>query len=261
MYDLPEAASATDAWWRGLAGAMTREGLREVPARLTRDDDYPALWRAPGLLFSQTCGYPLTHTYKDDLRLVATPAYSAPGCRGAEYCSLIVVRDDCAAAGPADLKGCVAAYNAPESQSGYSALRASVAPLAGGQGFFARTIESGSHAKSLELVVRGKADVCAVDCVSFALLARYRPAVVHGLRTLAESPAAPGLPYVTSATNDEDTLARLRTAVFAALADPNLAETRAALMIEGAEVLEDSHYARILELERAAEELGYPELA
>ncbi len=261
MYDLPELARATESWWRGLAGAMTREGLRDVPARLTRPDDHTALWRGPGLLFSQTCGYPLTHAYKDDLRLVATPAYGAPGCRGAEYCSVIVVRDDQPATGLADLKGSVAAYNALDSQSGYSALRAAVAPLAGGKPFFARLVESGGHAMSLELVGRGEAEVCAVDCVTFALLARYRPAAVRGLRILAESAVAPGLPYVTGAAIDEDTLSRLRAAVFAALADPSLVETRAALMIEGAEVLRESAYDRILELEQEARDLGYPALA
>ena len=56
MYDLPEVTAATDAWWAGLARAMRREGLSDVPDRLTRGPDVAELWRASDLLFSQTCG-------------------------------------------------------------------------------------------------------------------------------------------------------------------------------------------------------------
>ncbi len=260
MYDLPEVTRATNSWWRGLARAMMREGLSDVPETLTRGVEFPTLWRDPDLLFGQTCGFPLTHEYKDDLRVIATPAYSAPGCVGAAYCSFVIVRDDDPAKEPADLKGRVAAFNGPDSQSGYSALRAVIAPLSGGGTFFARIMESGAHAKSLELVARGEADVCTTDCVTFALLAQHRPAAVRGLRVLAESPSAPGLPYVTRKDVDEDTIARLRAAVSAAAEDPGLADTRAALLIGGAEILPDSAYVRILEIERAAHDLGYPNI-
>ena len=261
MYDLPEIERATDSWWRGLARAMAHEGVPDVPDRLTRGRNFAALWRDPELLFSQTCGYPLTHAYKEDLRVVATPVYSAPGCRGPAYCSLVVVREGDPAQTPADLKGRAAAFNAPDSQSGYSALRAVVAPISEGGKFFACAVESGSHAESLAMVARGAVDVCTTDCVTFALLARHRPAAVRGLRALGQSPGAPGLPYVTKIATDYDALARLRGAVFAALEDPSLAETRAALLIEGAEVLPGSAYARILEIEGAARDRGYPELA
>lgn len=261
MYDLPEAAAATDAWWAGLARAFAREGLRDVPDRLTRGGDHAELWRAPDLLFSQACGYPLTHAFRHDLCLVATPAYGVPGCNGPEYRSFVMVRKDDPAERIAGLRGRIAAFNAPDSQSGYSALRAAVATVSGGGAFFARTAISGSHAESLAMVARGEADVCAVDCVTYALLARYRPRAVDGLRCLAEGPCAPGLPYVTRAGLDQDSLARLRAGLFAALDDPALAGPRAALFIEGAEVLPATAYARILEIESTARNLGYPELA
>ena len=48
---------------------------------------------------------------------------------------------------------------------------------------------------------------------------------------------------------------------FAALADPDLAEARAALGLVGARVTKDDDYDSILELERSAEAVGYPRLA
>src|SRR3546814_17315154 len=85
--------------------------------------DLAALWTAPDLLFSQTCGYPLTHALAGRVTLVATPIYDCPGCDGGRYRSEILVRADDAAGQLADLKGRRAAVNAAASQSGCHALR------------------------------------------------------------------------------------------------------------------------------------------
>ena len=189
MYDLPEVAAANDALWSGMARALAREGLDGAPGALTRGVDLDRLWRSPELLFSQTCGYPLTHAYKDAFRLVATPIYDAPGCDGTDYVSLIVVRVEDPARELSDLRGRAAAVTHTASQSGYSALRATVAHLAHQGRFFGKVVESGGHPNSLALVAAGEVDVCATDCVTHALLARHRPEALDGLRVLAHSPA------------------------------------------------------------------------
>src|SRR5690606_6754530 len=94
MYDLPEVAAATAAWWQGLARAFRAEGLADVPGRLATAPALPGHWRDPALLFSQTCGFPLTHGLAGALRLVATPCYRAAGCDGARYRSFLVVAGD-----------------------------------------------------------------------------------------------------------------------------------------------------------------------
>jgi ABC-type phosphate/phosphonate transport system substrate-binding protein len=261
MYDLPEVAAANDALWHGLARALAREGVEDVPQELTRGVDLGQVWRDPNLLFGQTCGYPLTHAFKGALMVVATPVYDAPGCAGPEYCSRIVVRADDPAWELEDLRGRTAAITHATSQSGYSALRATVAHLADQGRFFGRVLESGGHPDSLAMVAAGVADVCATDCVTHALLARHRPEALEGLRVLARSPAAPGLPYVTRAAADDELVARLRGALSAALEDPGLASAREALLIAGAEVLPETAYQRIIDLEQEAEALGYAQIA
>ena len=261
MYDLPEVAAANDALWSGMARALAREGLDGAPGALTRGVDLDRLWRSPELLFSQTCGYPLTHAYKDAFRLVATPIYDAPGCDGTDYVSLIVVRVEDPARELSDLRGRAAAVTHTASQSGYSALRATVAHLAHQGRFFGKVVESGGHPNSLALVAAGEVDVCATDCVTHALFARHRPEALVGLRVLARSPAAPGLPYVTRAAADDELVARLRAALFAALDDPDLAAAREALLLAGAEVLPISAYQPILAMEAQARALGYAEVA
>ena len=146
------------------------------------------------MLLSQTCGYPLTHELAGVVELVATPAYSASGCSGANYCSLIVVSEDNPAAGLQDLHGAVCAYSRRDSHSGYNALRAAVAPHADGSSFFSRVVESGAHPVSIELIATGEADVCAVDCVTHALIAKYRPDALAGTRVMGATEHAPGLP-------------------------------------------------------------------
>ena len=187
MYELPENRDAVDVWWSGLARCLRSAGCERVPDRLERRDDAPARWCDDDLLFSQTCGYPLTHALKGRVRVIATPCYRAPGCDGPSYSSAIVVRADDPAQDLADLAGRRAAFNAPHSQSGYNALRHRLAPIARGKPFFSACLETGGHAASLAAVADGRADVAAVDCITWALLRRYRPDSISPLRILAMS--------------------------------------------------------------------------
>lgn len=259
MYDFPEVRAATDRWWRGIASALERAGLEAVPEALTRDPDVD-VWHSPELLLSQTCGYPLTHELAGVVELVATPTYSANGCRGPDYCSLIVVSDANPAADLEDLRGAVCAYNRRHSHSGYNVLRAAVAPLAGGGAFFSRVVESGGHPVSIELVATGKADVCAVDCVTHALIAMYQPVALAGTRVMGATASAPGLPYVTRAGVGDDFVSRLREGLQSAFANPRLADTRDTLMLTGMQVLDIDAYQCIDGMENAARAAGYAEI-
>jgi len=260
MYDLPEAAAATDAWWQAIARAMRREGIADVPERLLRGEDYMAPWARPDLRFSQSCGYPFTHKYRDLLAYVATPHYSAEGCDGAGYRSFIVVRSDDPVQALADLRGRRCAVNGTHSHSGYNILRAMLAPLARGAPFFSEVKVTGGHKPSMKLVIEGAADVAAVDGVTLALVARYRPQMRAALRTIAQSPLAPGLPYVTTSGTAPDVVSRLRQSLVSALQDPAAKEAREQLLIKDIEVLKDSAYAVIDKFETDAIAAGYPEV-
>jgi ABC-type phosphate/phosphonate transport system substrate-binding protein len=257
MYDLPETEQATCALWRGLAESFRRVGIQDVPETLSRCPNVLEHWLSPDLLFSQTCGYPFTHSLKRQVRLVATPCYAAPGCEGADYCSLLVVRSDALSRSFADLRGKRAAFTSPNSHSGFNALRALAAPLAEDGHFFGAAIQSGSHAASLDLVAAGNVDVAAIDCVTFALLSRYRPSAVAGVRELCRSASAPALPYVTSGVTGDRRIAQLRQGLQAVMADPAFADARAALLLKGIQVLPEDEYERITEIEAVASRHGY----
>lgn len=260
MYDWPETRAETDRLWTGIARALREEGFSQVPETLERGTPVTDHWRSPDLLVSQTCGYPLTHEFDGYLELLAAPIYGVEGCTGAEYTSVIIVHKDSDFGAPVDLKGTHATYNGEDSLSGHLALRSVFAPLAGKGRFFGKTSCSGGHPVSMQLVAAGKADVAAIDCVSFALGCKHRPNITDNLRIIAKSPSAPALPYVTTAGRSKAELHRLKQALVKAFHDPDLTDTRASLFIEGLEFISRQTYDRVLLQEADAAALGYAEL-
>ncbi len=261
MYDLLEARPAIDALWRGIAGHMARAGVTDVPEALLHDRPIKATWGHPELFFSQACGYDVKHRFADMLRVLVTPRHDAFGCDGPTYSSLLVVPEASTARDIEDLRDRVCVINGRESHSGMSALRATVAPLSRNGCFFAEVKESGAHVESLAAVRRGDADIAAVDCITIALLGRYRPAALDGVRVLGRTANAVGPPYVTRAATPDDTAERMRVALVEAFEDPELAGSREALFLSGAEVLAGDAYDNIVEFVQLAERHGYGEIA
>jgi ABC-type phosphate/phosphonate transport system substrate-binding protein len=257
MYDLAEVRGATDGLWQLIAAALRDAGVPSVPDALSRDEPYPEFWLRDDLVLSQTCGYPLVNDFKDRLRPVATPRYAVPGCRGVEYSSVVLVRAASDHEAMDSLRGGVCAVNSPASQSGYNALRVMFAPLAGDGHFFSEVMVTGSHLASVEALTSGRADVCAVDCVTYALFGRYRPSELEGTRVLTYTPSCPGLPFVTPKNLDEIEFRNIRAAMREAFSDPAGAKARAALFIEDVAEVELGDYAVALEMEARAVAFGY----
>src|SRR5688572_1254078 len=250
MYDMPERRPAIEAWWAGLTRHWQAAGLRDVPETTqVTDGDLYELWQAPDLFIAQTCGFPLTHRLKDRVTLVGTPVYALNGCSGGSYHSVIVARKDSDVHGLDDVAGTVAAINGYDSQSGWNALRHSLI----GKGAPARVVETGGHRRSVAAVREGRADVAVIDCVTYAGLQQLATQEVAPLRIIAHSASAPALPYVTRRDIAPADLEKLRAGLRAAMTDPALAETRAALLLSGLEIVPLQAYDRLLEMEREAD--------
>ncbi|MFL5333429.1 MAG: phosphate/phosphite/phosphonate ABC transporter substrate-binding protein [Geminicoccaceae bacterium] len=257
MYEHPAVRSAMDIWWAALAEALSARGVA-APSSLDRRAAYADVWLEPGLVLSQTCGYPFVTRLQGRVQLVATPVYRVPGCKGARYRSVLVVRNDHPAQALAELRGRRAAFNGTDSQSGHNALRRAVAPLASQGRFFSSTIANGSHLASAADVASGASDLCAIDCVTWAMLGRHEAALVRKLRVFSHAPSAPALPLITGAATPLDAV---REALAAVMADPKLAATREVLLLDHVEYLDAAHYDEILLMEQEARTLGYPSLA
>jgi ABC-type phosphate/phosphonate transport system substrate-binding protein len=260
MYDFPWTAAANDALWASISALLNDAGVR-APVRLTRGDDVAAFWRHSGLIFGQTCGYPYMTVLRDSVTLIATPEYSFPGCEGASHRSFIIrgLNDPRRALG--EFRGASAALNAHDSNTGMNLFRAAIAPIAGGASFFRATLVTGSHEASVAAVADGRANLASIDCVSFALIRRGRPELIERVAVVAESPASPNLPFIASRSFPPSTIAAVREALFAALDDPSLAETRDALGLAAARVATPADYDRVIEIEREGAASGYTRLA
>jgi ABC-type phosphate/phosphonate transport system substrate-binding protein len=259
MYDFPWTASAHDALWAAMAGHLRAAGI-DAPTRLSRGADSARIWRDPGLIFGQTCGYPYITQLRGAARLVATPIYTFSGCEGPAHGSAIVVNRQARRGALADYAGTCAAINARDSNTGMNLFRATIAPLARARPFFGRVLVTGSHEASLEAVASAEADITAIDEVSVALLRRGRPELNLRIARIAYSPRAPSLPFIISAALAGTHLDAVRAALFATLEDPALADSRRAIGLAGAKVLEDSDYDSIAAIEEQAIAAGYPVL-
>jgi ABC-type phosphate/phosphonate transport system substrate-binding protein len=247
---------ALEPFWRALRQRLTQAGLPGLPDALTWPTDLRAHWRDPSLLLGQTCGYPLVTELAGQVRVVGSLVYDAPGCNGVRNRSQLVVRADEAATSIEQFRGRTVAYNGSDSQSGYNALRALIAPLAVDGRFFGRGIEAGYHLSAAEAVRDGLADIASIDCVSLQGFRRYLPESVRGLRVLGETDDFVGLPLITALRTDDATLVLLRRALSETIADPANAATCADLLLVGFEPLGYEAYAKHLAMRDGAFALG-----
>lgn len=260
MYDLPEIQAANDVLWSAIALRLTAADLERVPPGLTRAHDPDAVWSNPDLLLSQTCGYPLMTWLGNKVQIVATPGYDVEGCDGPHHRSALVVRKNSATAGLADLRGRRCALNDHASNSGMNLLRDAIAPLAAGQRFFSDVVVTGSHEASIEAIVRGEADLAAIDCVTLHHLREFRPDLTRAIHILGWTRSAPGLPLITGETTTPAELNALRAALADALLDQAVRPALRMLRIKRFHVLPLAAYHRVRRLARSAAMRGYPEL-
>lgn len=244
-----------EQFWQALRHQLIQLSGSDFSAALQWPDDLLSHWQQPDLLLSQTCGFPLVE-FLPQVQLVGTFSYDAPGCLGPYYRSFIVVRDEDRHATLNDFRGRRVAFNSMDSQSGYNALRALIAPLAERGHFFGLALESGGHRRSLEFVRQGRADIAAIDCVTLELLRRYQGQELAGLSIIGETAAAPALPLITSAATPPETLNLLRLALLETVANPQNKALCERLLIQHFNVLPREEYQVIHQMKEQARQQG-----
>ncbi|MEB5924850.1 phosphate/phosphite/phosphonate ABC transporter substrate-binding protein [Franconibacter daqui] len=252
MYDVHPPT--TDALWAALRPLLINHGVT-AECVFVRPSPLPEHWRDDDLLLSQTCGYPLT-TQLPDVQTVGCFHYSAPGCEGPFYRSFLVARAGDKGKTLADFQDRTAVCNAIDSHSGYNVLRKMVSQLGSPPRFFRDVTFSGGHRESLQALQQKQADITAIDCVTFALLQRYQPALLAGLTLIEETPLAPGLPLITSRDTPADTLSALRAALQQLVSEPALHATCAAALIQGFSPIGRDDYEVMLQWQREAAVAG-----
>ena len=242
---------ATQALMQAMVALLAQHGITAEPVW---PDDLLTHWQDDRLLLSQTCGYPLV-SQLPEVQLVGAFHYHAPGCIGRDYRSWLVARDKQATL--ADFDGQRAVANSMDSHSGYNALRL----MAALQGVtFSQLLLSGGHRQSLAALRDSQADIAAIDCVSWALLARYAPDELRGLHIIGETPAAPGLPLITAVSTSAGWLATLRMTLRQLVSDPAWRDVCDDNLIGGFSPVLRDDYQGVLAWEQQAATLGVTRL-
>jgi len=257
MYALPEMASANNAFWAAL-----RQEVPGLPEHLSPAPPNLPIAIVPEIVFSQMCGYPLKKLYTGQYILLGTPLYDFPGCAIGPggmptHRSFIITASTAPFASAADLRNRIFAVNGYDSNSGMNLPRRMFADIAGGANFFSGVIVTGGHLNSMAAVASAAADAAAIDCVTYGFCTQYRPELTAQLRILAETPASPAIPFISSRATAPETLAALTRA----LTSPALAAARAGLHITEIIPPRPEAYDAILAYEAEAAALGYPTLA
>lgn len=261
MYFPPRAA--LQAFWSALAGMLRADGTlpaEAIPAELDEPADCHAQWLEPDLLLSQACGYPLVTQLAGKVQLVGTFAYDASGVDGIQCRSQLICRAGERRRSLVEFAGSTLAFNDTISQSGYNALRALVATHTTRRPFFAARLQTGAHYRSILAVQEGRADLAAVDAVSWALWQRSQPGLAAELQVLGQTEAYPGLPLITALQTTPHTLAALRRCLLHMASDSAFAPLRAPLLISGFQATTLSDYQPCLDLQALAFSRGLREL-
>lgn len=225
MYDRAEVQPANDRLW-----ALIREGMRAAglpaPDTLTRGPGaYWPAWESPDLVLSQTCGFPYRARLRDHVTLIGTPDYGVEGCQPGHYRSVLVARRDDTRSTLPEFDNAALAFNEDLSQSGWAA------PInhARANGLTLRPhLRSGGHVLSARAVAEGRAEIAAIDAVTWTMIARY-DAFAAQLKVVGQTDPTPGLPYISAYGADAERLFPIIAAAIAALPEAD----RATLCLKG----------------------------
>lgn len=233
MYDFPEIRWALDDLYHQVTTTLKIQGV-SPPSQLCHDRPLKELWSNQNLFLSQCCGYDIVARYKNQVSIIGTFEYAAPGCTSINYVSLLVVPENTPYDHISQMQGTRAAINGPESYSGcHSLLKLTASYTKKSTIFFSELIETATHANSLQLIQTGKADVAAIDSITFTLLKNYRPQAIQGIRVIGQTSPAPAPPLITRINSTKSDRKKISNAFNRVLANPNNQLLLSTLLITG----------------------------
>jgi phosphonate transport system substrate-binding protein len=207
------------------------------------------------------CGLPYSEKHDRPERPVEL--LGAPVMAGARYGGRpvyftdVVVRHDSPARSFADLRGTVWAYNDDGSNSGYVMPRDHLLRLGEAGGYFARTVASGSHQRSIEKLLAGEVDASGIDSTVLELECHQRPGLAAALRTVESIGPCPIPPVVVGRRLPEAAKRRLREALLAMHGEPEGRAILAGGLVARFVPVQDADYDPIREMVRRAAAAGF----
>ena len=217
MYDWPEVRPATRAFWAALRDRVP--GLPEL-SHPEDYDDLLAIWRDRATLMTECCWGTVDLGLCTAQQILAQRNYD--GIRGGEgpfYRSALVMRPGRIGEGvpadpgpgaviPAGLGGLRWAANQRDSRSGWLGVAEDAALSA------EEVLWTGAHRVSIREVAAGRADIAAIDCLSWQLALDHEPAA-RDLIVVGWTAPRPGIFFTTGLDTPAPLVAALRAALLA----------------------------------------------
>ena len=197
MYLWPANRPAHDRLWGGIRDGLLARGI-DAPDALDYDLGHMESWARPDLVLSQICNLPYRAHFRDKVTLIGAADYPQAGISPGYYTSVLVTRIDDPAETLADAAGYPMAINDPLSNSGWGVPQ----QFALSQGLSLNPIlRTGAHRESLRAVVEGRADLAALDGVTWLNMQRWDPMATQA-KVIAHTHATPGMTFITAADRD-----------------------------------------------------------
>jgi len=156
----------------------------------------------------------LTNQHPSPVEPLAAPVLLGPRYHDEPiYFSDVIVRRDSAYQSFDDLQGSIWTYNETGSHSGYNLVDYTLFKQSRTHQFFGRMIASGSHMRSLQMVLDGTAAATAIDSHVLDMLFQNRKDLTDQLRVITTLGPSTIPPVVVAARLDEQLKRRLRVAL------------------------------------------------
>ncbi len=207
------------------------------------------------------CGLPyvaLARHSPSPVELLAAPVLHGERYRGLPiYFSDVIVRHESAYRAFADLRGCVWAYNDPDSHSGYNITRYTLVRLGETRGFFGRVVAAGFHQEALRMVADGRVDASAIDSQVLAVELRDHPELAAHVRIISALGPATIQPVVVASHVSPALKDNIRAAIYAIGDDPQARATLDRGFVARFEPIADAAYDDIRAMVAAAESADF----
>lgn len=253
MYDFPEVHASSTALLEALSVALIAVGEDAQPSfpESSVHEHLMTMWKDDNTLLSQSCGLPFVEELHDFVDVVATLKWTDISNDRGWYRTVIVVREETGVVSLSEVGGLQPVITHPQSLSGWCSLGVALGEVTTDPQFVQPYVESGGHAKSLQMLQDKKADVASIDPGTFQLLSRHRSSLTQGLRIVGHGPLVPATPLHVSKIRNVS-LEQAREAVLDVFSRPELAGARADIGIDGVVPMSNEDYSVIAPLiERA----------
>ncbi len=208
------------------------------------------------------CGLPYVRMASQDtcpVELLAAPVLV--GKRYQEkpiYFSDVIARSDSPYQSFDDLGGCVWAYNERVSHSGCNLVCYSLLVRNKSPDYFGKTVKSGSHLRSIEMVLEGEADAAAIDSHLSDILRSRDEVLTRRLRVVDVLGPSSIPPVVVSRRLDNELKCKLQGALSAMHLDDCGSRKLREGLIERFVVVKDEDYGNIREMLEKVEGADFP---